>query len=169
MNNLIDLTVLSNFDITNICRELEIKLDSVMMNDQFNSKMLDYDFSIILNFQNYNQNGSHWAGMYCSPKIKTVYYMDSYGELPTARIYKIIIDRGYTLLYNKRQFQALESQLCGWYTIYFLYMMQKSRSQNKLKAMEKFLNLFTYEIRDLDNNDKKIKQLFVKLMKKKKV
>lgn len=163
MNNLIDLTVLSNFDIANICRELGIKLDSVMMNDQFNGKLLDYDFSIILNFQDYKQNGSHWVAMHCSPKLKTVYYMDSYGEVPTARIYKIILDRQYLLVYNKRQFQALESQLCGFYSMYFLYILQNSRSQNKVPAMEKFLKLWTYDVRNLDENDKKVKKLFYSL------
>ena len=160
MDQLIDKSILSNFDIVQICQILGIKLDGVIMNNQFTDKMLNYDFSIIINFQNTNQNGSHWTAIHCEPSIKTVYSIDSYGELPTARIYKIIIDRGYQLYFNKVQFQALEQQVYGWYAKQFLYYLQQSKKRDKLDKMVKYLNLFTKEVRNLDNNDKTIKMLF---------
>ena len=169
MDQLIDKSILSNFDIVKICQTLGIKLDGVIMNNQFIDKMLNYDFSIIVNFQNTNQNGSHWVAVHCEPSIKTVYYMDPYGEVPNARIYKIILDKGYQIYFNKVQFQALESQVCGWYAMYFLYYLQQSKKRDKFDKMVKYLNLFTKEVRNLDNNDKTIKMLFIKLMKKKKV
>jgi hypothetical protein len=122
---------LTNFEIIQICQDLNIHLDYVMMNNQFTSKMLDYDFSIIINFQNYSENGSHWVALYCDAKNKTVYYNDSYGELPTATVENIINKKGYSLYFNNTQFQAIESQMCGFFPIYFLYMMQKNK--NKLQ------------------------------------
>lgn len=169
MDELIDKSILSNFDIIKISQLLNIKLDAILMNDQFKDKMLDYDFSIIINFENTNEGGSHWVAMHCEPSIKTVYYMDSFGEVPNAKIYNIIVKRGYKLLFNKEAFQALESQLCGWFSLYMLYCLQKTKKKDKTDAMVKYLNLFTKEVRFLDNNDKKIKQLFIKLMNKKKV
>lgn len=155
---------LTNFKIIQICRDLNINLDGVIMNNQFTNKMLDYDFSIIINFENYNRSGSHWVAMYNDTKNKTVYYNDSYGERPTGYIENIINKKGYSFYFNNTQFQAIESQLCGFFSIYFLYMMQKNK--NKIQGMNKYLSKFTSKVSDYNENDKRVRKLLLPIAKK---
>jgi hypothetical protein len=160
--DLLEKDILSNFDIVKICQYLKIKLDGVYMSNQFQSKWLEYNFSIVLNFDTTDGGGTHWVGMYSNNK--NIYYMDSYGEVPPAKIYNMIIRKDLELYFNNKQYQHLNSQSCGWFVIYFLYLMNSMK--NKMKAMIKFLKSFNYT--DYNANDKKIKTIMLKLIKKSK-
>lgn len=43
-------------------------------------------FGMIINFDNYNQPGSHWVALYANIKNNKIYYFDSYGTRPKKRI-----------------------------------------------------------------------------------
>lgn len=154
---------LTNFDVVLICNKLNIPLDSVAMNNQFKFNWLSKDFSVILNLENTGKGGSHWVAFYNDVESKSIFYMDSYGEICNTIPNKHIIKKNLNLYFNKKQFQAINSIMCGWFCIYFLYIMNKYKS--KVDAMIKFLEFFDYS--DYDKNDIKIKQLMRTLIKSK--
>lgn len=154
---------LSNFDIIKICKYLNIKLDNVSMTNQFKYNWLNSPFSIVSNLESTDNIGTHWTAFYNEPETNSVFYMDSYGEVCNQKIYNFIIKKGLNLYFNKKQFQALDSILCGWFCIYFLYSMQKTK--NKVQAMINFLKVFDY--RDFNKNDKIIKQKILDIIRKK--
>lgn len=163
IDKLLEKGILTNYEITKICNLLKIKLDGVIMNNQFNINWLQKPFSIIANLENTDMTGSHWVAYYNDPKTKSIFYMDSYGEVANAKIYNQILHTNLNLYFNKKQFQDLDSVMCGWFCILFLYTMDKSK--NKLKGMIEFLKLWNYK--RYDANDKVIKQKILQLLKKK--
>jgi hypothetical protein len=130
------------------------------MNDQLKKEYFKQDFFIILNFENTFENGSNWVALVNDAKTKTCYYMDSYGELPNQKVYDVIMKTGHNLYFNKVQYQAIESQMCGWFSLYFLLMMQKPSIAN----MNKFLSKFN--TKNYIANDKIIKDIYKSLNKK---
>jgi len=167
MNELLDLLEnnkpLTNFDISKICKDLNIPLDTVAMNNQFEFNWLSKDFSIILNLEDTDSKGTHWVAFYNQVKSNEIFYMDSYGEVCNAKPYKMIEEKDINLFFNKKQFQAMGSVMCGWFCIYFLYVM--NTNPNKIHSIMEFLQLFNYK--DFKKNDDKIKILFKKLIKQK--
>lgn len=161
--DLLEKDVLSNFDIIKICAYLNIKLDGVIMNDKFKFNFLSKNFSLVANLENSDSYGTHWVGYYNDPTTNNIFYMDSYGEVCNAKIYNMILKKGTNLYFNKKQFQDLDSKVCGWFCILFLYYMQKAKI--KLKGMVDFLKIFNYT--DFNKNDKIVKQKILKIIKNK--
>lgn len=157
-------SILSNFDILKMTKFLGIKFNGVLMNDQLKPEYFKQTFFIILNFDNVGQSGIHWVALYNDINLKTCYYMDSFGELPNQLVYDKIINSGHKLYFNKIQFQAIESQMCGWFSMYFLYHMQQKK-KDKTSLMSSYLKLFS--TKDYHSNDKRIKDLFKNLVKNK--
>lgn len=160
---LLEKDILSNFDIIKICNYLDIKLDGVIMNNQFKFNWLSKQFGLIANLEDTDSIGSHWVGYYNDPSTNSIFYMDSYGEVCNAKIYNMIIKKGTNLYFNKKQFQELDSKVCGWFCILFLYYMQKTKL--KIKGMVSFLKLFNYT--DYNKNDKIVKQKILTIIKNK--
>jgi hypothetical protein len=158
---IMDKTMLSNFDLIKLAKHLKIKFNGCLMNDQLKQEYFKKDFFVIINFDNSDGQGKHWVALVNHRKSRTCYYMDSYGELPNQKVYDEIMKSGNNLYFNKVQYQALESMMCGWFSLYFLILMQKP-SPNKMKS---FLGKFN--TKDYHSNDRVIKDIFKKLVFKK--
>ena len=163
MDNL-SKSFLTNIDIVQICKTLGIKLNSVLSNDELNESMLKYNFAVILNLENENQSGSHWTGLVNDASQKRMYYCDSYGMPPTERIYNMFLKHNYEMFLNTKQFQSNSSELCGWYAMVFIVYLQKGKY--KINQMDSFIKL--WNLKDLNLNDKTVKQIFSKLFQQKK-
>jgi len=160
---LLEKNILTNFDIIAICNYLDIKLDGVVMNNEFKFNWLSKPFSLVVNLENTDTKGTHWIGYYNNPSSNSIFYMDSFGEVCNAKIYNMIIRKGTNLYFNKKQFQDMDSEVCGWFVIYFLYIMNKSK--NKLNGMVKYLKTFNYT--HYEKNDKIVKQKMLQIIKRK--
>ena len=57
-------SILSNFDILKMTKFLGIKFNGVLMNDQLKPEYFKQTFFIILNFDNVGQSGIHWVALY---------------------------------------------------------------------------------------------------------
>jgi hypothetical protein len=153
---------LTNFDIVKICRYLNIPLDGVYMNNEFKYNWLNENFGVVLNLENTDMTGSHWVAFYNDVSTNSIYYFDSYGEVCNQKPYNLILKKQLNLYFNKKQFQAIESIMCGWFCIYFLYSMNKSK--NKIEGFVNFLKNFNYS--DYNKNDTIIKQKLSAIIKK---
>jgi hypothetical protein len=158
--DLLAKTDLTNMDIKQICQKVGIKCSGVLSNDELTDASLQYNFAVILNLENMAQDGSHWVALINDAKNKRMYYCDSYGMQPTARIYNLFLKHNYEMFLNTKQFQSNASELCGWFAVLFLYYLQKGR--NKLKQFDAFIRM--WDFKTLSNNDKKVKAAFHTLL-----
>ena len=126
INNMEELT---NFDIEEIAPLFKINL--ICCTDYHN--ILNYtlqDGSYIVNLGN-----KHWTCLYV--KSRQGYYFDSFGE-----IYPIEIKRFCpNIIYSDDTIQSLNSILCGYYCLCFLYWMTNKYEYN-----------FTYTFNPLRSN-----------------
>lgn len=79
-------------------------------------------FYCVINLDSMDGMGTHWTALYA--KDDRAYYYDSFGmPCPTE-----IIDwvkRTHRLFYIDNQHQPIDSVMCGYYAVYFLYSMHK--------------------------------------------
>lgn len=87
-------------------------------------------FSLIVNYHNSNQPGSHWVALFHHPKQQYVKFFDSYGLPPSNIIqYKC---RQYLnnkkILYSTSRIQHNLSTYCGLYCVYFINLCDEGVS-----------------------------------------
>jgi len=153
MKNLNFKKDLTNYDIMNICNELDIKLNSICMKDELRPNLKDGNY--ILNLQNHDQVGTHWVGFFKSKN--NIYWFDAFGAPPMQNEMDIFQKNGYNIYYSNIQIQDINSILCGYFVIAFLYFINKSNGSIQ-KRISKYQQLF-----NLDNqkgNDKILISLF---------
>lgn len=88
---------------------------------------------IIVNTDKSNSSGKHWVSLYFKNK-NTCEYFDSFG-LPINNKYikKYLIKLNYKkYVYNRIQFQKLNSKLCGYYVVAFVLCKNKNISLKKI-------------------------------------
>jgi hypothetical protein len=154
---------LSNYDIINICDKLNLPIVGVFMKDELpNKKVLG---NYIVNFENHNQDGSHWVAMKLTND--TCYFGDSYGTTPPEIIYKFLKKYYDKIYFNNQIFQDYDSVLCGYYSIGILHYMDSHKGFILDKAND-FINMFQ---EDTEKNDdilvkyfKNIKRLKVNIV-----
>jgi len=119
MNSKIEL--LSNIDLQFYCNKLKIPIKAVTFKDLY--KFIpknDGAYIINLDDSNTSKKGTHWT---CLIIINSfALYWDSFG-LPIPTPIKLFIQKNKCnkIYYSIDQIQKIESVLCGYYTIYFLY------------------------------------------------
>lgn len=110
--------------------------------------------ALVMNLDPHNQSGSHWVSIY----IENGYglYFDSYGMPPTVNANFVhFLNRNCTQGwdYNRTELQALDSDVCGHYCIWFL--SERARGV----SLKNIVNQFTA---NCTVNDKLVKQNVVK-------
>lgn len=140
--------VLSNFDLIDICKRLQIPLKGVIMKDQLTNGNFQ-NGNYIMNLNNSDQSGSHWVAFI--KYSNSIFYCDSYGIYPPEKEWKIFLNNCENLYVNTKQFQPINSDRCGYYSILFLHYM-KSYKGSKLNVFKNYLKLYDYK--NLKNNDK---------------
>ncbi len=150
---------LTNFDLMDIAKLMNIKLNAVLMKDQATNKMPNGYY--IFNLENSNQGGSHWVGLVKKSK-KAYYYCDPYGIPPPQTMLDLLQCNESHLFYNDTQIQHIDSILCGYFCLVFLYQMQQSN--DLVNNIENFLQLFYL---DTNKNDKELKKICKSILYKK--
>ena len=153
--------ILTNYDITDICMQLGIKLNGIYMRDKLNNKNF-YDGNYIFNLDKSGNGGTHWVASYNADN-DNIFYYDSYGFYPPENIYNTMLKEKENIFVNMRQQQPLDSNRCGYYCILFLVYMNNTRIKEPFKRFTKFLEIFDYD--NLDNNDE-VKDIILNKIKK---
>ena len=79
-------TILSNFDILDLCKHLNIPIVDVLSKDQLPSHKIKGLF--VINLGDFATGGTHWTCFSTIPK--NVFYFDSYGAPPPIEVDKYI-------------------------------------------------------------------------------
>ena len=142
---------MSNFDLLNWCRYLNIPIKSVLSRDQkvpHNHKQTLF----IYNLEPHYMNGSHWIATYA--KNNVINYFDSFGMMPFQEMVDHAKKQNVTLLHQDQQIQNLYSSTCGWFCLYFLNEMNKGVD---------YFDLLQVFRKDTNYNEKFIEKYFKKL------
>ena len=128
-------------DIVRILKSQNVKLNGIHMKDELPAKLKKGFY--IVNLQSSKEgNGSHWTGLYYSPKCS--YYFDSYGFVPPVEVENKI--KPY--IYNDIDIQSYSSTACGYYCIAFIIYMNSQK--NKLEGFNAFVQHFSRQTKEND-------------------
>jgi len=110
---------LSNFQIMDRCKELQIKnFKGVFMRDELLGRKSTQNECLVLNTDDSSGNGIHWVSLFTKNGI--AFYFDSYGSEPLEEVKKYC--SGYYSTDRIQQDDRVVS-LCGYYCIYVLYRL----------------------------------------------
>lgn len=134
--------MLSNYDIQDICKSMELHIVGVYSKDLLPNK--NYVGSYYVNMEDHDEgNGTHWV-MCKIFENGTAIYFDSFGVYPPEDINNFLnIFKPY--IRNNREIQDIKSENCGWFCILCDYY---SRDE---ETFEKFLRCWSD---DTKKNDK---------------
>lgn len=86
------------------------------------------DYAFVVNLSKSTSIGSHWISIYID-KFRSGYFMCSYGFKPRSyQLHDFLRKNCRRVLYNNRQLQQLQSNVCGMYASYFIIHMAKGHS-----------------------------------------
>ena len=145
---------MSNFDLLDWCRYLNIPINNVLSRDQ----TVPHDHKqtlFIYNLEPAYMNGSHWVSTYAKDNV--INYFDSFGLPPFEEMVNHAKKKNVTLLHQNQQLQNLYSSVCGYFCLYFLNEMNKGVD---------YFDLLQVFDKDTIKNEKFIERYFRKLEKK---
>lgn len=157
--------LLSNYDLIDMCKKLNIPLIDVLNKDLLTTKPQRGCY--IINLEDSGGQGSHWV---CLILDGYVSYYDSFGLHLSENVSRFVnwylyeTDIKTDAIYNSTQFQNINSFLCGYFCVYFLYfhtVLNKDNKDNKY-LMGKHNKLFSRT--NTKKNDDRIKQLIKSIM-----
>lgn len=146
IKHLMKTNILTNFDIEDMCKVLLVNLVKIAMKDEVDKlKQGCY----ILNLDDSDGQGTHWTAFIITEYY--VLYADSFGMLMPQDIYELFLKTKKDIYINQRQYQHMDSVLCGWFAVYFLYSMIYMKGKTMLEKYKKFVNQF--DKKNLKKND----------------
>ena len=77
---------------------------------------------MVVNLDTSLGKGTHWAAIWAKNRSRA-FYFDSYGEKPNFVIREYLAKNFRKISYNSKKFQSIFSNVCGAYTIIFIYFM----------------------------------------------
>lgn len=147
---------LSNLDLLNAAQKYKIPLRDVRSKDMLPHDNASEAFGTlrqggyIVNLQDSHDSngnrlgGTHWVAFYLvidsrSGRRRMVYF-DPFGFEPPLEVQKLAETlRSIPLKYSKIQVQSLESSICGYYCLYFVWFMRHARYGTIYSKFETFL------------------------------
>lgn len=119
----------------------------VFARDQLpNLKEIPRPFALVFNTDPHDKPGKHWLAIY-GPRNGQLELFDSFGMNPD------YYGLSYSFKYSHSTFQSLTSDLCGHYTLYFIYNRSRSISFNDILSIlssvsipDIHVNNFVYEL-----------------------
>ena len=122
----------TNFELFEMAKQNNIKLDDVIMMDEITKLENNKDYNLIVNLQKTGQNGSHWVCLII--RNKKYLYIDSFGAIPPMTLIKHCVQNNFKLGYSAYICQEFASQKCGLYCLQCIKHLQNSK-QNTLYVM----------------------------------
>ena len=144
---------MSNFDLLEWCKYLNIPIKNVLSRDQtvpHKHKLALF----IYNLEPAYMDGSHWVSTYAKDNV--INYFDSFGLPPFQEMVNHAKRKNLTLLHQNQHIQNLYSNTCGYFCLYFLNEMNKGVD---------YLDLLQVFSSDTYKNEEFIEKYFRKLEK----
>ena len=111
----------------------------------------------ILNLGDTIRGGTHWVA--CAWRSKEFIYFDSFCQHWSKAVTKELKRQKYTKkgYVDCHAIQDLNSSLCGWFSLYFLWYIH-NKGNDMYNSANDFTELFS---EDTDGNSKKLQMLFI--------
>ena len=84
----------------------------------------------IVNLDTVGGKGTHWVSYFNSPAEKYVEYFDSFGLPPPDEVKKYLFTSEKQIIYNTAELQSRDSELCGYYCIYYIRLKNRGFDAN---------------------------------------
>jgi hypothetical protein len=138
--------MMTNIDLEKRAKEIAIPLVGVYSKDLLPSYAKDGGY--IINLQDSTDEdglplpGTHWTAFYIE-KNRAVYF-DSFGVI-APRSVQTFLRRFKPWMFSTKHIQNVQSEICGYYVLYFLWFMwtHRHRIKNLNKRFCAFLCLFS--------------------------
>lgn len=152
---------LSNIDISDICHKMNIPLNGIYMRDEMPQKLSNGNY--IINLDGNDGHGTHWT---CFIKDgKDIIYMDSFGMLPPQNQIDIFHTNQDNIFYNNKQYQDINSVICGFYCIAFFLYIKLNKNDKTISLLEKVNNFDDKFKSNTKKNDLFIKKFIMQYYK----
>ena len=128
---------LTDTQITNLCKRMEIPLADIVFKDELHAP-LEYNKAYFVNLEDsHNEDGSendgtHWTYLqlvkYPNGNIAKIFF-DPYGAPPSENIKKVVKETTKTegLPYTEKDIQSLLNNACGWYCLALGHFINASK------------------------------------------
>jgi hypothetical protein len=152
--------MLTNYDIEDICKSLQLPLVGVFSKDELPKR--HYIGSYYINMENSDEgNGTHWIFCKINDDGKALYF-DSFGIYPPENI-DTFLTMFKPFMRSNRQIQDIRSESCGKFCLMCdNYINDELKLGNDLEdAFEKFLTVWSD---DTKKNDRILNEMMKKLL-----
>ena len=149
------MSILSNYDIIDLCEYYNIPLVGVFSKNELPKKLKNGCYTI--NLADSDKPGSHWCGF--TFYNGQVCYFDSFGFPPPNEIDKHMKKRVKVenqSIYSLDQIQEIDEVICGWFCVCFLYAMTFNLGPPR-KRFQTYINHFVDV--DFDKNKSILKKM----------
>lgn len=138
-------SITTNVDLANAASRNHIPLIGIYFKDQLPRCVKEGGY--IFNLQDHDKgDGTHWTGAWVERDNRgrlQVIYFDPFGIAPTENIKLFFYPIDKTLEYNRKHIQNINSYICGYYVLFFLYWMSRSvRDGSIFLRFRRFLRLW---------------------------
>ena len=159
------MELLSDEDLKQISKKLKINLQYIGLKFSFKKIIPEDGSCYIINLDGQQRGGTHWTCLIL--KNKTAIYYDSFGlPMPTVIKQFCLKYKPIRIIYSSKQIQGIDSVLCGYYTIFFLYFITVLHRDNSHfgQLINIHNGLFSDKPPKTKNNDKIIQFYIRKIL-----
>jgi len=156
------MALTSNYDLMEASRRNHIPLQGVFWNNELPERGLYKEGGYVVNLGNRVEGGSHWVAFWIEKekngKHQAVFF-DPFGGSPPESVKRFLLPFGM-VYWNDQQIQNIDTSICGYYILAFLYYMTRWRRccPSLSKRMDVFVGLF-------DKDVEKNRTILMKLLK----
>jgi len=137
--------------------ELSTVFDGVYPSDRLPRHCGEIETAVVMNVDPHHLDGSHWVCVFIDKHGKGEYF-DSYGQKPcVSNFVRFMNNNCKSWTWNDTLLQALDSDVCGHYCIWFL--SERARG----KTMDEIVSRFTDKC---DKNDQMVRKNVISRFKK---
>lgn len=147
-------SITTNFDLIEASARNNIPLVGVFYKNRLPLSV--HQGAYIFNLADDGQLGTHWTGAFLHGR--TVVYFDPFGVVPPNNVKSFF--QQYKMLVSKAQIQNINSSICGYYVLYFLWFFTHTRKYSMEERLKSFERLFST---NEDQNGKILKMLLKQL------
>jgi len=107
------------------CTRLNAQFDVIPCDQLDTVQIIKYPLVLVVNTDPSTRAGSHWTSIFIKNKWSPIEFYDSYGLgiKSYAKNFEDFVNRlGRPVQKNVVQLQSCDSEVCGHYAVYFLYM-----------------------------------------------
>ena len=109
---------MNNFELQEILED-EKGFRGVFTRDTLPKRIRKHECGIV-NLDTLGGKGTHWVCYFNKSNEKCVEYFDSYGLAPPEELEKYLFTSRKQITYNTTELQSRNSELCGYYCVYYI-------------------------------------------------